>query len=78
LPSEILVSGRAAALYLRRDYPAGTRVHVFGMAALRQALEEEGFVLADDDVEVAVVSLDHGAPTRRSNGPPVSSGEALA
>jgi 4-nitrophenyl phosphatase len=59
LPSEILVSGRAAALYLRRDYPAGTRVHVFGMAALRQAIEEEGFILADDDVEVVVVSLDY-------------------
>ena len=58
-PSEILVSGRAAALFLRRDYPAGTRVHVFGMAALRQALEEEGFLLADDDVEVVVASVDH-------------------
>ncbi|MBU1745483.1 MAG: HAD-IIA family hydrolase, partial [Proteobacteria bacterium] len=58
-PAEILVSGRAAALYLRRDYPAGTRVHVFGMAALGQALEEEGFILADDDVEVVVASVDH-------------------
>lgn len=58
-PSEILVSGRAAALLLRRDYPAGTRLHVFGMAALRQALEEEGFLLADDDVEVVVASVDH-------------------
>ena len=57
-PSEILVSGQAAARYLRRDYPAGTRLHVFGMAALRQALEEEGFVLADDDVEVVVASVD--------------------
>jgi 4-nitrophenyl phosphatase len=57
-PSEILVSGQATARYLRRDYPAGTRVHVFGMTALRQALEEEGFVLADDDVEVVVASVD--------------------
>lgn len=58
-PSEILVSGRAAALFLRRDYPAGTRVHVFGMAALRQALEEEGFILADEEVEIVVASVDH-------------------
>jgi 4-nitrophenyl phosphatase len=57
-PSEILVSGQATARYLRRDYPAGTRVHVFGMSALRQALEEEGFVLADNDVEVVVASVD--------------------
>jgi HAD superfamily hydrolase (TIGR01450 family) len=28
------------------------------MTALRQALEEEGFVLADDDVEVVVASVD--------------------
>lgn len=57
-PSEILVSGQATARFLRRDYPAGTRVHVFGMAALRQALEEEGFILADENVEVVVASVD--------------------
>jgi 4-nitrophenyl phosphatase len=57
-PAEILVSGQAAARLLRRDYPAGTRVHVFGMPALRHALEEEGFVLADSDVKVVVASVD--------------------
>jgi len=57
-PAEILVSAQAAARYLRRDYPAGTRVHVFGMPALRQAMTEEGFVLADDDVKVVVASVD--------------------
>ena len=59
-PSEILVSGQAAARYLKREYPVGTRVHVFGMPALRQAIAEEGFVLADDDVKVVVVSVDIG------------------
>jgi len=58
LPSEILVSGQAAARYLRREYPSGTRVHVFGMPALSRAMEEEGFVLADEDVQVVVASLD--------------------
>jgi 4-nitrophenyl phosphatase len=58
LPSEILVSGQAAARYLRREYPAGTRVHIFGMPALRRAMEEEGFVLANDDVKVVVAGLD--------------------
>ena len=47
-PSEILTSAQAAARLLRRDYPQGTRVHVFGMPALRQAMAEEGFVLADE------------------------------
>jgi len=57
LPSEILVSGQAAARYLRREYPAGTRVHVFGMPALVQAIAEEGFIPADDDVKVVVASV---------------------
>lgn len=57
-PSEVLVSGQAVARYLRREYPAGTRVHVFGMPSLRQAIAEEGFVLADEDVEVVVASMD--------------------
>lgn len=55
--SEILVSGQAVARYLRREYPAGTRVHVFGMPALIQAMAEEGFVPADDDVEIVVASV---------------------
>jgi 4-nitrophenyl phosphatase len=57
-PSEILVSGQAAARYLRREFPAGTRVHVFGMPALRQAMAEEGFVPADEDVRAVVAGLD--------------------
>ncbi|MEW6333309.1 MAG: HAD-IIA family hydrolase [Thermodesulfobacteriota bacterium] len=57
-PSEILVSGQAAARYLRREYPAGTRVHVFGMPALVRAMEEEGFVPADEDVKIVVASVD--------------------
>jgi 4-nitrophenyl phosphatase len=57
-PEEVLVSGQATARYLRREYPAGTRVHVFGMPSLRQALTEEGFILADDDVQLVVASMD--------------------
>jgi 4-nitrophenyl phosphatase len=57
-PDEILVSGQAAARFLARDYPRGTRVHVFGTSALRQALEEEGFILADEDVALVVASMD--------------------
>ena len=57
-PSEILTSAQAAARTLRREYPQGTRVHVFGMPALRDAIADEGFVLADEDVKVVVASVD--------------------
>ena len=55
---EILVSGQATARYLARQYPRGTRVHVFGMPALREAMTDEGFVLVDKDVELVVASMD--------------------
>lgn len=55
---EILVSGQATARFLARQYPRGTRVHVFGTPALKQALQEEGFVLADENVRIVVASID--------------------
>ncbi len=57
-PAEILASGQAVARYLAREYPRGTRVHVFGMPSLKQAMADEGFVLADDDVPLVVASMD--------------------
>jgi 4-nitrophenyl phosphatase len=57
-PHEILASGLATARFLARQYPPGTRVHVFGMPALRTALEDAGFVLADEDVQLVVASMD--------------------
>jgi 4-nitrophenyl phosphatase len=57
-PEEILVSGQATARYLAREYPRGTRVHVFGMPALKQAMVDEGFILADDEVQLVVASMD--------------------
>jgi 4-nitrophenyl phosphatase len=56
--SEVLTSGQATARFLSRDHPSGTRVHVFGHDSLRQAIEEEGFVLADEDVAVVAASMD--------------------
>lgn len=55
---EILVSGQATARFLARQYPRGTRVHVFGTPALKMALQDEGFVLADENVEIVVASID--------------------
>lgn len=57
-PTEIVVSGQAAARFLRREFPPGTRVHVFGMPALSRAMEEEGFIVADRDVRAVVASVD--------------------
>jgi 4-nitrophenyl phosphatase len=57
-PSEVLTSGQATARFLAKECPLGTRVHVFGMPSLRQAIEEEGFVLADEDVAIVVASMD--------------------
>jgi 4-nitrophenyl phosphatase len=57
-PDEVLVSGEAMGRYLARQYPPGTRVHVFGMRPLREAMVKHGFVLADDDVEAVVASMD--------------------
>jgi 4-nitrophenyl phosphatase len=57
-PDEILVSGQATARFLAREYPKGTRAHVFGMPALKQAMTDEGFILADEDVQLVVASMD--------------------
>lgn len=57
-PTEVLSSGQATARVLAGEYSAGTRIHVFGMPSLREAMTEEGFVLADEDVEVVVASID--------------------
>lgn len=57
---EILVSGQATARFLSREYPRGTRVHVFGMPSLKQAMAEQGFILADENVELVVASMDRG------------------
>ncbi len=57
-PDEILNSGQATARFLAHEYPPGTRIHVFGMPSLRQAMTDEGFVLADEDVELVVASMD--------------------
>jgi 4-nitrophenyl phosphatase len=57
-PEEILMSGQATARFLARQYPRGTQVHCFGMPSLKQALTDEGFILADEGVELVVASMD--------------------
>lgn len=57
-PEEVLNSGQATARTLAREYLPATRVHVFGSPAFREAVVEEGFVLADENVELVVASMD--------------------
>ncbi len=57
-PDEIMHSGQATARYLARSYPRETRVHVFGMPSLKQAMIDEGFILADENVQLVVASMD--------------------
>lgn len=57
-PSRILHSGQAAARVIARQYGPGTRVHVFGMPSLREAMVAEGLVLADENVQAVVASMD--------------------
>lgn len=57
-PEEVLNSGQATARALAREYPPGTRVHIFGSPAFRKAVVEEGFVLADEGVELVMASMD--------------------
>lgn len=57
-PEEIITSGQATARAMAREYPSGTRAHVFGSPALREAVAHEGFVLADRDVALVIASMD--------------------
>ena len=59
-PREIMTSGTATAAWLGQRYPAGTRVHVFGEDSLRRAMAEQGFVVADEEVDVVAASIDWG------------------
>lgn len=57
-PSEVLHSGQAAARVVARRFGRGARVHVFGMPSLREAVQAEGLVLADDNVQAVIASMD--------------------
>ena len=54
----ILTSSLATAAYLATIAPTGTRVFPLGEEGIRSALEGQGFVLADEDVEYVVSGWD--------------------
>jgi 4-nitrophenyl phosphatase len=54
----VLTSGQASALHVARVAPAGTKVYAIGEDGLLSALREQGFELAERDVQYVVVGLD--------------------
>jgi 4-nitrophenyl phosphatase len=54
---QIFTSSNATALYLSEQHKSGN-VYVIGERGLRQALEERGFKIAEEDVVAVVVGLD--------------------
>lgn len=59
-PERIVTSGMATAAYLQKHYPAGTRIHVLGMAGLRTMIGDAGYDLSSEDEppQVVVVGID--------------------
>jgi 4-nitrophenyl phosphatase len=57
-PEEIVTSSIATADYLGTILPDGARLYVIGMEGLRVALEQKGFMLAEEDVAAVVVGID--------------------
>ncbi len=57
-PEHILTSSQVAAAYLATVAPPGTRVYAIGEEGVRQALEERGFVLTDEEAAYVVVGWD--------------------
>jgi 4-nitrophenyl phosphatase len=55
---EILTSAQATARYLAQQEPAGARIYVIGRDGLRQALMEQGFSLAEEEVDYVTVGWD--------------------
>lgn len=57
-PHHVVTSGTATASYLRKMYPAGTKLYVVGGDGFKQILVHSGFVLVEDDAEVVVCGID--------------------
>jgi 4-nitrophenyl phosphatase len=57
-PGQVLTSALASAAYLADVAPVGARVYAIGGEGLRQALQEQGFVLAEEGADYVVVGWD--------------------
>ncbi len=57
-PERVLTSAQATAVYLATIAPPGTRVYAIGEEGVRQALEQHGFVLTDEEAAYVVSGWD--------------------
>jgi 4-nitrophenyl phosphatase len=57
-PECILTSAQTAAAYLATIAPPGTRVYAIGEEGIRQALEQQGFLLTGEEAAYVVVGWD--------------------
>jgi 4-nitrophenyl phosphatase len=57
-PEIILNSAVAAACYLKNQHPSGGPVHLVGEIGLQQAMQDQGFWHAEEEVLAVVVGMD--------------------
>jgi 4-nitrophenyl phosphatase len=62
---QILTSAQATSAYVAAESSPGTRVYVIGGDGIRSALQSDGLVLADTDVEWVVVGWDRELTWRK-------------
>ena len=58
LPEQFFTSGIATIYQLRKDFPNGPKVYVFGSPSLKNLLRENGFEVTEANADVVLASLD--------------------
>ena len=57
-PEQFFTSGIAAVYQLRKDFPQGAKVYVFGMPSLKKMLSDNGIEIVEENADAVVVSID--------------------
>lgn len=57
-PEQFFTSGIATVYQLRKDFPSGPKIYVFGSPSLKKLLADNGFEVVDEDADVVLASLD--------------------
>ena len=57
-PEQFFTSGIATIYQLRKDFPGGPKVYVFGSPSLKKLLTENGIEVVEENADVVLTSLD--------------------
>ncbi len=57
-PEQFFTSGIATVYQLRKDFPNGPRIYVFGSPSLKKLLRDNGFEVVEENADVVLASLD--------------------